>query len=105
MSILLAGYRKIKVKRQILTKKRRRVYNSLFSVLVAVGGNGRGTQISRGESRHTIYAKKHFQNSFYHYNLHLLYFNIHHYSIEGQELRVQLDTSRWIAVGPREERR
>ena len=49
MSILLVGYRKIKVKRQILTKKRRRVYNSLFSVLVAVGGNGRGTQISHGE--------------------------------------------------------
>ena len=26
-------------------------------------------------------------------------FNIHHYSTEGQDLRVQLDVSRWIAVG------
>ena len=73
--------------------------------LVAVGGTGRVTQILHSESRHPIHAKKHFQNSCYHYNLHLLYFNIQHYSVEGQELRVQLDASRWIAVGPGKERR
>ena len=60
------------------------------SVLVAVGGNGRATQILRIESRHTINAKN---------------FNIHHYSVEGQELKVQLDVRRWILVGFSEEKR
>ena len=49
--------------------------------------------------------KKHFQNSCYHCNLPLLYFNIHHYSVEGQDLTVQLDISGWIAVELGEERR
>ena len=35
-------------------------------VLVAVGRNGRATQILQSESRHTIHAKKHFQNPCYH---------------------------------------
>ena len=81
------------------------MYNSWFSEWVAVGGTGKAIQILHHESMCTKHAKKHFQNSCYHRNLPLLYFNIHHYSIEGQDLRVQLDASRWIAVGPGEERR
>ena len=93
--IELVGYRKIKRQKK---RRRRRIYNSLFSVLVVVCGNGRATQILCSEPRDTIHAKKHFQNPCYHWNLNLLYFNIHHYSVEGQELKVQLDARRWIAV-------
>ena len=60
---------------------------------MADGGPGKGILTLHGESKHT---KKHFKNSCYHCNLPLLYFNIHYYSIEGQDLRVQIDGRRWF---------
>ena len=51
--------------------------------------------------RHT---KKHFQYSCYCCNLPLLYFDIHHYSVEGQDFRVQLDARQWLAEGLGDER-
>ena len=55
------------------------------------GGTGKAIQTLRSELSHT---KKHFQNPCYCCNLPLLYFNTYHYSLEGQDFRVQLD-ARW----------
>ena len=38
-------------------------------------------------------------------NLPLLHYNIHCYSIEGQDFRVQVDGRRWLGEGPGRERR
>ena len=51
----------------------------------AVGRVSRHYAVSQG------IPKNHFQNSCYHCNLPLIYFNIHYYSIEGQDFRVQVD--------------
>ena len=60
------------------------------------GGTGKAIQTLHSESRHT---KRHFQNSCYHCNFPLLYLNIHHYSIKGQDFRVQLDARQWLVEG------
>ena len=48
---------------------------------------------------------KHFQNSCYHCNFPLLYFNIHYYIIEHQDFRLQVDSRRWLVEGLKKERR
>ena len=50
----------------------------------------------RGEPKHTL---KHFQNSYYHCNLPLLYYSIYYYSIEHQDFRLQVDSRRFEELG------
>ena len=68
-------------------------------LILVIGGRRRPfegySEIMRGVKAHL----KHFQNSCYHGNLPLLYYDIHYYSIEHQDFRLQVDGRRWLVAG------